>query len=292
MKSELLKARPGAWGLFGKYVVSFVGLVIFVLAVNGALEMYITFRDATNTLSTQQTQRAELLAQRIDQAVSEIERQISWATRASSGTLEQHRSDYVLILQQVPAIDGARPPGWRRAGAAARDAAAGDDRAAATIRATRASPRRSSRGVWFSPVYFRGDSEPFMTIAMAHSGPQRRRHRRGGQPDLPGRPDHADRRSARPAMPMWSDRPAACWRIRRRSRTSRGTDYSQAAAGRRRCGRGGQPAAIGRDRDGPARAHGVRAGAAHGLVRLRRAAAVAGAGAGAMTSCSASAGSW
>ena len=99
------QGQTRAWGLFGKYVVSFVGLVIFVLAVNGALEMYITFRDATNTLSTQQTQRAEVLAQRIEQAISEIERQISWATRASSGTLEQHRGDYVLILQQVPAID-------------------------------------------------------------------------------------------------------------------------------------------------------------------------------------------
>src|SRR5215475_203180 len=98
MKSELLKARPGAWGLFGKYVVSFVGLVIFVLAVNGALEMYITYRDTTNTLGTQQTQRAEGLAQRIDQAIGEIERQISWTTRASSGTTEQHRADYGLIL--------------------------------------------------------------------------------------------------------------------------------------------------------------------------------------------------
>src|SRR5215831_19085944 len=105
MKAELLKARPGQWGLFGKYVVSFVGLVIFVLAVNGALEMYITYRDTTNTLGTQQTQRAEGLAQRIDQAIGEIERQISWTTRASSGTTEQHRADYGLILQQVPAVE-------------------------------------------------------------------------------------------------------------------------------------------------------------------------------------------
>ncbi len=168
MKSELLKARPGAWGLFGKYVVSFVGLVIFVLAVNGALEMYITFRDATNTLSTQQTQRAELLAQRIDQAVSEIERQISWATRASSGTLEQHRSDYVLILQQVPAIeelahlDGG---GRERLRVTRRRVTTGGSDYSRDPSFT----ETSSRGVWFSPVYFRGDS-PFMTIAMTHSG--------------------------------------------------------------------------------------------------------------------------
>ena len=83
MKAELLKASPGTGGLFGKYVVSLVGLVVFVLAVNGALEMYITYRDTTNTAVAQQTQRAEALAERIEQAISEIERQVSWATRAA-----------------------------------------------------------------------------------------------------------------------------------------------------------------------------------------------------------------
>ena len=59
MKADLLKVRPRMWGLFGKYVISFVGLVVFVLAVNGALEISITYRDATNTGVAQQTQRAE-----------------------------------------------------------------------------------------------------------------------------------------------------------------------------------------------------------------------------------------
>src|SRR5262245_53933014 len=59
MKADLLNVRPHTWGLFGKYVVSFVGLVVFVLAVNGALEMYITYRDTTETVGAQQTQRAE-----------------------------------------------------------------------------------------------------------------------------------------------------------------------------------------------------------------------------------------
>jgi len=105
MKSELLRARPGMWGLFGKYVVSFVGLVVFVLAVNGALEIYITYRDTTTTVTAQQTQRAEAISDRIDQFISEMERQISWATRASSATVEQHRADYVLLLQQVTPIE-------------------------------------------------------------------------------------------------------------------------------------------------------------------------------------------
>jgi signal transduction histidine kinase len=170
MRSDLLKVRPRTWGLFGKYVVSFVGLVVFVLAVNGALEMYITYRDTTTTLAAQQTQRAEALAQRIDNSISEIERQISWATRASSNTLEQHRTDYGLLLQQVPAIE---------------ELAHLDGNGRERIRLTRrrvatdagtdygrdpSFTEAVARGVWFSPAYFRGDSQPFMLIAMAHSG--------------------------------------------------------------------------------------------------------------------------
>jgi signal transduction histidine kinase len=170
MKSELLNARPGMWGLFGKYVISFVGLVVFVLAVNGALEIYITYRDTSTTVAAQQTQRAEAIADRVDQFISEMERQISWATRASSGTLEQHRADYALLLQQVTAIEELAHIG-------------GNGRE--EIRLTRRRVTLNSgtdysrdpsfaetvaRGVWFSPAYYRGDSEPFMTVAMAHSG--------------------------------------------------------------------------------------------------------------------------
>src|SRR5262245_58612517 len=91
--------------LFGKYVISFVGLVVLVLAVNGALETWFMYRETTQLLANAQSEKAESTARRIEQFVSEIERQISWATRASATTVEQRRADYALLLQQVPAID-------------------------------------------------------------------------------------------------------------------------------------------------------------------------------------------
>jgi type III secretion system YscQ/HrcQ family protein len=170
MKSELLKAQPGIWGLFAKYVVSFVGLVVFVLAVNGALELSITYRDTTTTVAAQQTQRAEAIADRIMQSISEMERQISWATRASSITVEQHRADYNLLLQQVPAVEELVHLG-------------GDGRERLRVTRRRVTTDAGTdysrdpmfteavgQGIWYSPVYYRGDSEPFMTIALAHSG--------------------------------------------------------------------------------------------------------------------------
>src|SRR5882672_2157752 len=91
-------------GLFAKYVVSLVGLVVFVLAVNGAVETWISYRSTKTTLTDAMTEKAEATAKRIDQAISELERQISWVTRASQYTLEQHRADYAQLLNQVPAV--------------------------------------------------------------------------------------------------------------------------------------------------------------------------------------------
>src|SRR5271167_291661 len=87
-------------GLFAKYVVSLVGLVVFVLAVNGATETWINYRATKTTLTDAMSEKAEATAKRIEQSVSELERQISWVTRASSDTLEKHHADYVQLLNQ------------------------------------------------------------------------------------------------------------------------------------------------------------------------------------------------
>src|SRR3954471_16939068 len=94
--------RPG--GLFGKYAVYFIGFAVFILLVNHGLEMWVTYRDTRTTLLRGQFEKAEAAAQRVEQFTSDLERQISWATRASAATPEQRRSDYALLLQQMPAI--------------------------------------------------------------------------------------------------------------------------------------------------------------------------------------------
>src|SRR5437763_14052119 len=91
-------------GLFAKYVVSLVGLVVFVLAVNGAMETWISYRATTTSLTDALGDKAQAAARRIEQSVSELERQISWVTRASQDTLEKRRADYVQLLQQVAVV--------------------------------------------------------------------------------------------------------------------------------------------------------------------------------------------
>ena len=156
-------------GLFAKYVVSFVGLVVFVLAVNVALETWSMYRETTVTVANSESEKAEATAHRVDRFLSEVERQISWVTRASVVTLEQRRADYMQLLQQTPAIEELTQldgDGREQLRASRFDVAIrrGSDysRDPAFIGAV-------ARGSWWSPVNFRGDS-PFLVFAMAHPG--------------------------------------------------------------------------------------------------------------------------
>ncbi|MGB6177592.1 MAG: cache domain-containing protein, partial [Methylocella sp.] len=157
--------------MFAKFVVSFVGLVVFVLAVNGAVETWFMYRETTTTLVGVQSEKAVATARRIEQFMSDIERQISWVTRASDVTIEQRRSDYAALLDQMPAIDEL----VQLDGAGHEQLRTLRDTVAAGTRTDYSHVPRFTEaiadGVWWSPVYFHA-REPFVLIAMAHSGPK------------------------------------------------------------------------------------------------------------------------
>ncbi|SFK78298.1 sensor histidine kinase [Methylocapsa palsarum] len=155
--------------LFHKYVAAFVGLVAFVLAISSVVDAWITYQDAKTSLLRGQNEKAEAAAQRVEQFMAELERQISWATRASAATLEQRRTDYALILEHTPAIGeiseissrGKELINVSRQGV---KVGGGDDWAlTAAFREARPDV------AWFGPVAF-GPSGPRMQIAMAHAG--------------------------------------------------------------------------------------------------------------------------
>src|ERR1041384_6527486 len=91
-------------GLFAKYVVALVGLVVFVLAINGAMEVWISYRGIKSSLNDGMSEKAEATAKRIQQSMADLERQINWVTRASSRTIEDHRADYIQSLRQAPQV--------------------------------------------------------------------------------------------------------------------------------------------------------------------------------------------
>lgn len=166
-------AKDKTWflreGLFAKYVVSLVGLVVFVLAVNGAMETWISYRAIKTSLTDGLEDKAQGAARRIEQSVSELERQISWVTTASRDTLEKRRADYAQLLQQVSVVSQLfqlNGEGREVLRVSRQSTTTGSN---ADLSRDMRFTDTVARGVSYSAVNF-VDEKPVMSISVAHSG--------------------------------------------------------------------------------------------------------------------------
>ncbi|HJZ22381.1 MAG TPA: GAF domain-containing protein, partial [Bradyrhizobium sp.] len=156
-------------GLFAKYVMALVGLVVFVLAVNGALETWISYRATRTTLTDAMSEKAEATAKRVQQSLSDLERQISWVTRASADTIDKHRVDFTQLLNSVPSVSQLSLLSGQ--GREQLRMSRGETLIDSKVDVSR-DPRFTdavTRGVNYAPAYFRG-SQPFMSIGVSQSG--------------------------------------------------------------------------------------------------------------------------
>src|SRR5689334_13305325 len=173
-RREVATSASGLRGrLFRKYVLLLVGLVGFVLLVNAGLHSWFTYNENKTAMFRIQQEKAGSAAHRIEEFVDEIERQLGWTTAPqwAASPLEQRRFDYVRLLRQVPAITeliqlddtGKEQLNVSRL---AIDVVGSEKDYSGSPSFTEARQHR----VWFSPVYFRKESEPYMTVALARAG--------------------------------------------------------------------------------------------------------------------------
>ncbi|MCK1545663.1 GAF domain-containing protein [Bradyrhizobium sp. 147] len=156
-------------GLFAKYVVSLVGLVVFVLAVNGAMETWISYRATRTQLIDGLEDKAQGAARRVEQSISELERQISWVTRASQDTLEKRRADYASLLHQVSVVSQLfqlNGEGREVLRVSRQSTTTGSN---ADLSRDMRFTDTVARGVSYAPAWF-ADRTPYMSISVAHSG--------------------------------------------------------------------------------------------------------------------------
>ena len=66
--------------LFAKYAAALVGLVSLVLLINGSLNVWFSYAEAKDAAIRLQREKAEAAAQRIEEFIDEIEKQIGWTT--------------------------------------------------------------------------------------------------------------------------------------------------------------------------------------------------------------------
>jgi signal transduction histidine kinase/HAMP domain-containing protein len=165
----------GPGRLVRKYLVIMVGLVTGALVASGAIEIYASYNENKAALGALQREKAGGAASRIESFVRGIERQLGWTTQPllvpPAAAIEQRRLDAVrlqrqeLAITEVSHLDAAGRE-QLRVSRLAMDVIGGHADLSGDPKFTVAKSGRT----YFGPVYFRKESEPYMTIAMPQSG--------------------------------------------------------------------------------------------------------------------------
>src|ERR1051325_10529313 len=100
----LPRAKPRR-RLFRKYALLFIALVGTALLVTSGFDFWFSYQENKAALVRIQQEKADAAAQRIQEFVEEIQRQIGWTTHVqwAAGPLDQRRQNYSRLLRQVPA---------------------------------------------------------------------------------------------------------------------------------------------------------------------------------------------
>jgi signal transduction histidine kinase/CheY-like chemotaxis protein len=161
--------------LFTKYVVLIAGLVTLALAVSGSLGFYLFSRENRLQLIALQQEKALGAAARIELYIKDIEHQMGWTalspTQSGGQALEQRKLEYLKLLRQAPAItevtwlDGSGKERLRISRIVMDRVDAHADHA------DRPYYREVGPGKhYYSDVYFRKETEPYVTIARPAGG--------------------------------------------------------------------------------------------------------------------------
>ena len=159
--------------LFHKYVAVLI-IVCTVISAFVVFEIWAFYQDRKTSIVRIEQEQAGLAAANISDFVTEIEDQLRWTTHRpwTSPAFDQQRLElWRLLLHEVPAIT---------------DAALLTSAGLEELRVSRHSLDKIGggadfskdpkfieavkHGVYYSPVYFRSESEPYMTIALAGTG--------------------------------------------------------------------------------------------------------------------------
>ncbi len=166
--------------LFTKYVALFVAVVGVALLSNGIFEVFFYYREHKLALIRIQHEQAEAAAAKISQFIKEIESQLGWTTQLpwpaasvqdralQDKALQDRRFDALRLLKQVPAItelsqiDSTGKERLRVSRLAMDVVNSGLD-LSQEPKFTEAVANK----VYYGPVYFRRESEPYMTLSLA-----------------------------------------------------------------------------------------------------------------------------
>jgi PAS domain S-box-containing protein len=156
--------------LFLKYVALLFAVVGISLAVNSLFEIWFTYRDHKALLFRVQREQATAAAERIGQFIADIQNQVGWATQLPlvEGTFEERLFEVRKLLYQVPAItELAQIDSFGHEQLRVSQFDMDVLRSGADYSNKPEFGDAVSQKVYYGPIYFRRDSEPYMTLSVA-----------------------------------------------------------------------------------------------------------------------------
>jgi GAF domain-containing protein/HAMP domain-containing protein len=159
--------------LFRKYLLLILTLVSIALLASGGISLYFTYEETKSALASLQHEKALAAASRIEQYIRQIERQITSAAlpQLDASDVEARRIEFLKALRQAPEITDIA-----EVDAAGREQIAVSRLGMDSLRSNKDRSQdpaflNARRGqAFFSPVYFRKETEPYMTIGVRSAG--------------------------------------------------------------------------------------------------------------------------
>jgi len=159
--------------LFRKYLLLILTLVTGALLTSGAISVYFSYQEIKTALSNLQREKAVAAASRIEQYIHQIEQQLAYAAlpQLDAADVELRRIEFLKLLRQAPEVtDIAQLDATGREQIAVSRLGM-DNVNSGRDRSQEPAFREARRGKpWFGPVYFRKETEPYMTIAIRSGG--------------------------------------------------------------------------------------------------------------------------
>ncbi len=158
--------------LFRKYALFIMSLVCGVLLLSGAISIYASYQENKLALWNLQHEKALSAATRFEQFIGQIEQQLTFAAGDQLGEAGSHQRliEFLRLMRQAPAVtdvalvDASGHEQLFISRLAMDVIGSGRDRSAdAAVR--QAKPGQT----YYSSVYFRKETEPYMTIAVRTS---------------------------------------------------------------------------------------------------------------------------
>ena len=144
------------------------------LLASGLVELYFSYRENLAALVALQREQAAGAAGKIEAFLRDIERQVGWASQGQIGTrqtVEQRRFEFIRLQRQAPAVTEVSQLDTQgreqlRVSRLAMDVVGSQADFSTDPRFKEARPGRP----YFGPVYFRKESEPYLTLSVAGGG--------------------------------------------------------------------------------------------------------------------------